>query len=323
MRESLRKPDGRETKGRSFLTPERKEAIKRLLVGCIFVLGAEAAISPRSAEAQEVKPATIESVAREESQRERNLKMLRPDEHLIPESVMKVFNEVYVSFLSNFETGTALGFYIDQEGLRFLKARKTQFEERIKQMGLSEEEVKSTEEIFKVGNIIFGQDLAENPRFAEFLLHERVHKYISEDLSPSEQKELDKVKNFLEENYWKSISTIGPIKKGMEEKFSAEVDALLKSSVGMKYEEYKKRERAIVEKYYTRKEKTVPILTADNQSPSAEFQLYYIVQARGDELWSTLIQGNFTGVEAYIKTHFPAASLLYERIKAKAAAENK
>ena len=245
---------------RESLTNSR-ETVRKLVIGCISILGLLGAGTGK-AEAQDVNP------AREKV--ERNFRALRIGEYLVSDKVITIFNQVYQVYQINLKGEIVFGLYIGEDNQRFSPSRKAEFDEKIKELNLPKDEIVAIGEMFKTGNIVFGRWTINNPNFIKFLQHERIHKYMAEDLSAEEKRALDEVRYFY----------IG--KKGAK-----------------------------------------PTLQADNTGEAAEFQLFHIMNAKEDEFWSTLIEGNFTNVESYIAEHFPEASAIYKRMKTKATAEKK
>jgi len=255
---------------RESLTNSR-ETVRKLVIGCISILGLLGAGTGK-AEAQDVTPPGEEAV---NNTRERNLKALRAGEYLVLDKVMAILNQVYTIFPTGLGLKNAFGYYLDQDGLKLLLSQKAKFDEKIKELNLSESEMSTLEEMFKIGNIIFGHRSINDPNFMGLLWHERIHKYMAEDLSAEEKRLLNGVKDFFMHNFSQSTSSIEPIFK-----------------VG-------------------------------NPGTFSKFQLDYIVNAKTDDFWSILAEGNFTNVESYIAEHFPEASAIYKRMKTKATAEKK
>lgn len=279
---------------------EGKERVRRFSKICLIVGGLLTSGIVEKTQAQEVARPGVESV---DSLIEHNRSLLRRNEYIVSQDVMRVYTQTVDPRTFGMVSG---GFF--QYDYLDTRAERRTFSDSLKVYGYSNEEIQNFRNLFKDNNIVFNEAILRSGEFMNVLQHERMHKYITE-LSREERTTLNEARDSIISDYnqkhelW--VDEEENLLRGYHEKYRDNFN----------YEE----SRRVTEQINNLIRRYNPILR--NGLREYEFNVQVVLE-RPDEFYPyLLIQGLNPEIESYIQTNFPEAFMIYKNLETTIRAE--
>lgn len=231
-----------------------------------------------------------------ENRAEKNKRLLRKKEYIVPQNVLSAYARV----VDPRTFGLVAGGFFEYDYLN-TKEKENLFINALETLGYSPEQSRNFRNLFKEGNIVFGEDAINSPDFISMLSHERMHKYIAE-LSPQELAELNEARDTILADYNRK-----------RELWSADEEKL--------YEEYFKKhgDKFNLEDFELVKKRIAELINQHNPilwNGEARYEYAVLnVLANPNEFYAYLFGGGLNPeIESYIEEHFPQSAKVYRKL---------
>ena len=142
-----------------------------------------------------------ERIEKQESVKDKNLKLLSAEERVIPSDVFRIFQKI-VDLKSSEDFTIPQGVFLTKNFLD-TEDRLENFQKELLAMSCTEEQADKYVESFSEGNIVYNEDALSNEDFVNIVAHERFHK-ITSQLTENDRGDLNEARDFIIQNYLES-----------------------------------------------------------------------------------------------------------------------
>ncbi len=246
-----------------------------------------------------------ERIEKQESVKDKNLKLLSAEERVIPSDVFRIFQKI-VDLKSSENFTIPQGVFLTKNFLD-TEDRLENFQKELLAMSCTEEQADKYVESFSEGNIVYNEDALSNEDFVNIVAHERFHK-ITSQLTENDRGDLNEARDFIIQNYLES-----------REEFIQKEDKLYEEFFKDRTFSNEEERRETYEKYATQIKLLLDqhnVILRDKEGQCSSIFLDIVVK-RPNEFYTHLMMGKLNpSIENYIKSNFPKAFRIFDHTRA-------